>query len=119
MGGDKLRPSEGKTLNDVSVAYVRGGDHVEPIPKRFNYLDDDAFEARGTERKEAGLVAVDEESLAMADVDLGAWNSPGDVDRFEKRIQAVEDIEDADEAVELPPLWPPSSRSCRTLRRPP
>ncbi|MCQ4082471.1 hypothetical protein NGB36_18150 [Streptomyces sp. RB6PN25] len=99
----KLRPSEGKTLNDVSVAYVRGGDHVEPIPKRFNYLDDDSFEARGTERRQAGLVALDGNSLAIAEVDLSA-ELTGDVDRFEKRIQAVEEIEDADDAVELPPL---------------
>ncbi|HET6359173.1 hypothetical protein [Streptomyces sp.] len=99
----KLRPSEGKTLNDVSVAYVRGGDHVEPVPKRFNYLDDDSFEARGSERRAAGLVPVDSDSLTIAGVDLDT-PLPAGADAFEKRIHIVEDIEDAESDVELPAL---------------
>ncbi len=98
----KLRPSEGKVLNDVSVAYIRGGDHIEPIPQRFNYLDDEAFETRGAERRAAGLVEVDADTLAVAGVDLDVPLT-GTVDQFPATADDLDGLEDAAE-IPLPAL---------------
>ncbi|MFE0459587.1 hypothetical protein ACFW1A_10035 [Kitasatospora sp. NPDC058965] len=98
----KLRPAEGKVLNDVSVAYVRGGEHVEPIPQRFAYLDDEDAEKRGTERLAAGLVQLDQDSLAMAEVDLTVPLSGG-IDRVRVEVEDLDDI-DAAQETDLPPL---------------
>ncbi|MFF2907134.1 hypothetical protein ACFVRM_21880, partial [Bacillus velezensis] len=76
---DRLVPAMGDQLNDASVVYVMAGSaYAEPIPYRACYATPDELIRRGTERAEAGLVQIDEESAALSGIDMDMILSIGE-----------------------------------------
>ncbi|MFE1361333.1 hypothetical protein [Streptomyces harbinensis] len=76
---DRLMPAMGDQLNDASVVYVMAGSaYAEPIPYRACYATPDELIRRGTERAEAGLVQIDEESAALSNIDMDVILSIGE-----------------------------------------
>ncbi|MEU3189487.1 hypothetical protein ABZ686_02330 [Streptomyces sp. NPDC006992] len=86
---DRLLPAMGGHVNDASVAYVSaGGDYSEPIPYRACILSDEEADERARERLEAGLPAMDAESLAFVG-GRGLSHLAGDRDVGDEEDQAA------------------------------
>lgn len=63
---DRLQPALGDEPYDAGIAYVYGGAHVSPIPKKFNRLTLAEVHRRAIERMAAGLPQIDAATLAHA-----------------------------------------------------
>jgi hypothetical protein len=63
---DRLQPALGDEPYDAGTAYVYGGAHTVPIPKKFNRLTLAEVHRRALERMAAGLPQIDAATLAHA-----------------------------------------------------
>lgn len=63
---DRLQPALGDEPYDAGTAYVHGGAHIAPIPKKFHRLTLAEVHRRALERMAAGLPAIDAATLAHA-----------------------------------------------------
>lgn len=63
---DRLQPALGDEAYDAGTAYVHGGAHIAPIPKKFHRLTLAEVHRRALERMAAGLPRIDAATLAHA-----------------------------------------------------
>ncbi len=63
---DRLQPALGDDPYDAGTAYVHGGAHIAPVPKKFHRLTLAEVHHRALERMAAGLPRIDPATLAHA-----------------------------------------------------
>jgi FtsK/SpoIIIE family len=63
---DRLLPALNEDPYDAGIAYIHGGAHIRPVPKKFYRLELPEVYRRAMERMQAGLPSIDPATLAHA-----------------------------------------------------